>query len=200
MSARTIQQLPAAIEHLRAWASAKGIAWVPGRLSEAGGELPTVGFAHHDGAPQPLASAEAFSRTLDALDVAMLVVSIVILHEEAQQAAVALYEAEPEVVGGPTANEMNAMTRSLLSDAREARKHVGEPGRVLVSAITRNPAVAIQWSATTDWYIPIEASELVYDEMDDMDVGPDPDDDEWEEIEPEPEPPVPPRRRISPRR
>lgn len=200
MSARTIQQLPAAIEHLRAWASAKGIAWVPGRLSEAGGELPTVHFAHHEGAPQPHASAEAFCRMLDALDVAMLVVSIVILHEEAQQAAVALYEAEPKILTGPTANEINAMVKGLLSDAREARKHVGEPGRVLVAAITRDPTVAIEWSATADWYIPIEASELAYDEMDDMDVGPGPDDDEWEDNEPEPEPPVPPRRRISPRR
>ncbi len=193
--------MPAAIEHLRTWASAKGIAWVPGVLSEARGELPTVRFADRDAPPQSLASAEALTRMLDALDVAMLVVSIAILDEDTQQGAEALYEGEPEVLTGPAAKEIRAMAEGLLSEVRAARKRIGEPGSVLVSAITRNPTVVIEWLATADWYLPIEASELAYSEMDDVDVGPDPEDyDEWHEIEPEPPPPVPPRRRIAPKR
>jgi hypothetical protein len=88
----------------------------------------------------------------------------------------------------------------MLADARAARKHIGEPGSVLASAIIRNPAVLIEWSAMADWYIPIEAAEMAYSDMD-FDVEADPEDDDgWEEIQPEPEPPVPPRRRIPPRR
>jgi hypothetical protein len=202
MSSNTAEQLQPAIEHLRTWASTKRVAWVAGLLSEARGELPTVHFAPPDDPLPPLASAEAFSRTLDGLDVGMLVVSIVILDDDTQQAAVALYEGDTDFLPGPDAKATRALVKNMLADARAARKYVGEPGSIIVSAITRNPTVVIVWSATADWYLPIEASELAYAEMEDIDVGPEPDDidDGWEEIELPPQPPLPPRRRIPPRR
>ena len=202
MSSKPTDQLPAAIEHLRAWTSAQRIAWVPGALMGDLGEFPRVRFDSGEAAQQALASAQAFTRTLAELDVAMLVVSIVTLDEESQSAAVALFE-ESEMPSGPTGEEMRTMTRAMLSEARAARKHIGEPGSVLISAITRNPTVAIDWSETADWYMVIEAADIAYESMEDVDVGPhgeDGDYDEWGEIEPEPEPPVPPRRRIEPRR
>ena len=198
MPSSPADQLPAAIEHLRTWASAQRVAWVTGLLSDGRGECPHVRFASGDDEQEPLASAQAFTRTLGELDVAMLVVSIVTLDEDSQLAAVALYE-DPDVVGGPHAAELRSMTSAMLADARAARRHIGEPGSVLVTAITRNPTVTIQWTETADWYVVIEAADMAYERMADLDDGPegeDDDNDDWEAIEPEPEPPVPPQRRI----
>ena len=202
MSSKTTEQLTTAIEHLRNWAVEKGVAWVPGTLGEDRGALPAVHFQRHNRLTLPVASAEALSGTLDKLDVAMLVVSIVTLDADTHKAAVALYEGEPDLQTGPDAREARAFVKGMLADARAAGEHIGKPGSVLVSAITRNPSVIIEWSAMADWYLPIEAAEMAWSDMEDFDAGSDPDDDEdgWEEIRPQPEPPVPPRRRISPRR
>ena len=206
MPSKPTDQLPAAIEHLRAWASAQRVPWVTGVLNEARGELPRVRFATEDYGQAPLASAQAFARTLGELDVAMLVVSIITLDEDSQQAAVALFE-EPDTEGGPVSTGMRHMSEAMLSRAHAAGEHIGQPGSIFVTAITRNPTIAIDWSESADWYTVIEAADMAYEsmDMDDIDLSPhgeDGDYDEWQEIEiePEPEPPIPPRRRIQPRR
>ena len=203
MPSKPSDQLPAAIEHLRTWASAQRVAWVPGLLNQERGEIPQVHFAADHTGQEPLASAQAFARTLGELDVAMLVVSILTLDEDSQAAAVALYEQEPELIDGPTGREARALVKAMLADARAAHNHIGEPGSVVVTAITRNPTMAITWSEMAEWYMVIDAADMAYSDMDDDDGddrGEDGDYEEWEEVEPEPEPPVPPRRRIEPRR
>ena len=205
MPARSSDKISAALEHLRAWSSAQRVAWVPGSLSEPHGDMPRIHFRHDSPEGGPLASAEAFARTLAALDVAMLVVSVVILDEESQLAAVGLYDEDPGLLTGPNADAERAVMNALLAEAHEARHHIGQPGSATVTAITRNPTVAIEWSETAEWYGVIEASDLAFTEMAEADVDGESEDDddyeEWMEVEPEPPPPPPPpRRRIEPRR
>ena len=206
MPSRPTDQLPAAIDHLRAWASAQRVPWVTGILSEARGDLPRVQFASGDYGQPALASAQAFARTLAELDVAMLVVSIITLDEDSQQAAVAMFE-EPDPRHDSELPGMRFMNEAMLSQAHAAGAYIGQPGSVAMTAITRNPTIAIDWSESADWYAVIEAADMAYDSMPLDDVmphthGEDGDYDEWEEIhvEPESEPPIPPRRRIQPRR
>ncbi len=204
MPSKPNDQLPAAVEHLRSWAAAQRVAWVPGTLSETASQCPRVQFQAEGDYESPLASAKAFARALGELEVAMLVVSIVTLDEDSQRGAVAIFEDQPGALGTGDAEGMPVRYEALSSQAHAAGKHIGEPGSVLISAITRNPPVAIDWSETADWYFVIEAADMLYDDMayddvEDVDVGAhgeDSDYDEWQEIEIEspPEPPPPPRR------
>src|SRR5688572_11255849 len=111
MSSRSKEQLPTAIEHLRTWASAKGVAWVPGTLDATRGELPSIHFSEHDGPSDPLSTAKEFSLTLDALDVAMLVVSVINLDEDTQMAAVSLFEGDAEFPDEPNDTETNSFLK-----------------------------------------------------------------------------------------
>ena len=206
MPSKPIDELPAAIEHLRAWASAQRVPWVTGTLSEARADIPRVQFASGDYGQPAFASAQAFARTLGELDVAMLVVSIITLDRDSQQAAVALFE-DPDPQAGELSSAVRFMNEKMLSQAHAAGDHIGQPGSIMVTAITRNPTIAIDWSESADWYVVIEAADMAYDNMplDEVIPGPQSEDgdyDEWEEIhvEPEPEPPPSPRRRIQPRR
>jgi hypothetical protein len=207
MPATPSDPLAAAIEHLRSWASAQRVAWVTGHALDDRDGVPGVRFVHEGPQSDPVASANAFTRTLSELDVAMLVVSIVTLDEESQQAAVGLYEEDPELMTGPDAEEGRAVLQSLLADAHAARNHIGQPGSAAITAITRNPTVTIEWFEMADWYAVIEAADHAFTEMAEAEFADDGDDefedddgDGWVEIEsePDPEPPAP-RRRAQPR-
>ena len=194
MASKSSDQLSAALEHVRAWATAQRVAVVPGSLIDDREGVPGVQFMHDraESEPQPLASAKAFTKTLSELDVAMLVMSVVTLDEESWQAAVGLYEEDPDIFTGPDADEGRAVLASLLADARAAQKHVGKPGSVAITAITRNPAVTIEWFEMAEWYAVIEAADHAFTEMAEGGSGEvdeeayDDDDDGWIEVQNEP--------------
>jgi hypothetical protein len=122
--------------------------------------LPLVTFVdweHRDGMPSVVDEMQQFITTLDSLGVAMLVLrSPRLTRVEWEDAVAKVQDAhdgflQDRDTGDDGVDACRRSLEALVERVRELDVHIGELQSLRVSAITRNPAVIVQWNNFQPW-------------------------------------------------
>ena len=152
--------LDGALDAVTAYAAERRIPVVTGQADIRDRSCPVVRFRPvlPLEKPDPATAGRLFLQSLAELDVAMLVVSRDRLTEP-QWSGVSDFMEESEEVMEPADADVVELNRVIKAGVRESRRHIGQTGKTIVTAITRNPTTIVQWVEMAEWFTFVAAAE-----------------------------------------